>query len=329
MGRPARLPHRFEQSKNDRSRRPAAGTSSPHSIQPALPRYTRAITPPKWIAPQLCKLATHAPSGPLWVHEIKFDGYRIAARITPGKAQLLTRSGLDWTAKYPTIAVALTKLPVQSAYLDGELCAVRPNGVSDFGLMQQSAPASSITSSISSSSTASKSPPCRSPSARAALRLCSPRRPPASTSAPTRPATVKHSAAPHAATASKASSPSASTSAICPAIAAPGSRRNASTAANSSSWAGPSPKARDPISAPYCSPITTTTAVFSTPAGLEPACRRRRSPCCTRVSRRSLSSHSARRPAAARDALRRSPRAVARALGSTRSRCRDHLSHQG
>ena len=87
--------------------------------------------------PQLCKLATHVPSGPLWVHEIKFDGYRMATRTTPGKVQLLTRSGLDWTAKYPATAAALTKLPVQSAYLDGELCAVRPNGISDFGLMQQ------------------------------------------------------------------------------------------------------------------------------------------------------------------------------------------------
>jgi ATP-dependent DNA ligase len=59
------------------------------------------MSPPKWIKPQLCKLAAKAPSGPLWVHEIKFDGYRIAARIDQGAVQLLTRSGLDWTAKYP------------------------------------------------------------------------------------------------------------------------------------------------------------------------------------------------------------------------------------
>jgi ATP-dependent DNA ligase len=129
----------------------------------------------EWIKPQLFKLATHAPSGPLWVHETKFDGYRMAARITPGKVQLL-----DWTAKYPATAAALTKLPVRSAYLDGELCAVRPNGVSDFALIQQAsdndgAP-SSVSCSISSSSTASPSPPCRSPSARAALRLSSARR---------------------------------------------------------------------------------------------------------------------------------------------------------
>jgi DNA ligase D-like protein (predicted ligase) len=97
------------------------------------------MTPPKWIKPQLCKLATQPPSGPLWVHEIKFDGYRMAARIASGKVQLLTRTGLDWTAKYPATAAALTKLAVQSAYLDGELCAVHPNGISDFSLMQQAA----------------------------------------------------------------------------------------------------------------------------------------------------------------------------------------------
>ena len=95
------------------------------------------MSPPKWIKPQLCKLAAKAPSGPLWVHEIKFDGYRIAARIDQRAVQLLTRSGLDWTAKYPATADALAKLKVKSAYLDGELCGVRPNGVTSFELMQQ------------------------------------------------------------------------------------------------------------------------------------------------------------------------------------------------
>ena len=95
------------------------------------------MSPPKWIKPQLCKLAAKAPSGPLWVHEIKFDGYRIAARIDQGAVQLLTRSGLDWTAKYPATAAALATLKVKSAYLDGELCGVRPDGVTSFELMQQ------------------------------------------------------------------------------------------------------------------------------------------------------------------------------------------------
>jgi ATP-dependent DNA ligase len=94
---------------------------------------------PRWIEPQLCKLATKAPSGPQWGHEIKLDGYRMAARIEGGRVKLLTRSGLDWTAKYPTTAAAFAKLKVTTAYLDGELCGVRPDGVTSFELMQEAA----------------------------------------------------------------------------------------------------------------------------------------------------------------------------------------------
>ena len=64
---------------------------------------------PRWIEPQLCKLATKAPSGAQWVHEIKLDGYRMAARIDNGRAQLLTRTGLDWSDKYPAAIAALVK----------------------------------------------------------------------------------------------------------------------------------------------------------------------------------------------------------------------------
>src|SRR5450631_3207615 len=98
---------------------------------------SKNAAPPGWIEPQLCRLVKDAPSGDKWVHEIKLDGYRMAARIDCGKAQLLTRSGLDWTAKYPATAAALAKLPVKTAYLDGELCGVRPDGVTSFELMQQ------------------------------------------------------------------------------------------------------------------------------------------------------------------------------------------------
>jgi ATP-dependent DNA ligase len=92
---------------------------------------------PRSIEPQLCKLATKAPSGAQWAHEIKLDGYRMAARIEDGRVKLLTRSGLDWTAKYPATAAAFAKLKVRTAYLDGELCGVRPDGVTSFELMQQ------------------------------------------------------------------------------------------------------------------------------------------------------------------------------------------------
>jgi bifunctional non-homologous end joining protein LigD len=94
-------------------------------------------TPPRFIEPQLCKLVEKAPTGDAWVHEAKYDGYRMAAQIDRDKVQLLTRSGLDWTDKYPETAAALATLPVKTAYLDGELCGVGSDGVTSFELMQQ------------------------------------------------------------------------------------------------------------------------------------------------------------------------------------------------
>ena len=96
---------------------------------------------PRWVEPQLATLVEKAPTGPRWVHEIKFDGYRMGARIERGKVQLLTRSGLDWTAKYPATAAAFARLPVKTGYIDGELCGVRADGVTSFELMQQSSDA--------------------------------------------------------------------------------------------------------------------------------------------------------------------------------------------
>jgi ATP-dependent DNA ligase len=71
------------------------------------------------------------PQGPEWLHEIKYDGYRMHARIDRGRAHLLTRTGLDWTHKYPSIAAGLSVLPAKQAYLDGELCGVRSVGRED------------------------------------------------------------------------------------------------------------------------------------------------------------------------------------------------------
>jgi bifunctional non-homologous end joining protein LigD len=58
------------------------------------------------------------------------------ARFDRGAVRLLTRTGLDWSRKYPTIAAAVTSLPVRQAYLDGELCGVRPDGTASFSLIQ-------------------------------------------------------------------------------------------------------------------------------------------------------------------------------------------------
>jgi ATP-dependent DNA ligase len=66
----------------------------------------------RWIAPQLSKLVDEAPSGEGWAHEIKYDGYRLHAHNDRGRVALLTRTGVDWTEKYPGTADALRSLPV-------------------------------------------------------------------------------------------------------------------------------------------------------------------------------------------------------------------------
>ena len=74
------------------------------------------------------------PSGAGWVHEVKFDGYRMQLRVEDGKASLRTRKGLDWTAKFAAIAKAAAKLP--DCIIDGEVCALDHNGAPDFAALQ-------------------------------------------------------------------------------------------------------------------------------------------------------------------------------------------------
>jgi bifunctional non-homologous end joining protein LigD len=69
----------------------------------------------------LALLCDKPPSGPQWIHEIKYDGYRIQARLDGGRVRLLTRKRLDWTRRFPTIATTLAGLSVSSALIDGEI----------------------------------------------------------------------------------------------------------------------------------------------------------------------------------------------------------------
>ena len=86
--------------------------------------------------PQLTQLVDAAPEGDGWLHEIKYDGYRMHARLDRGAVKLLTRTGLDWTHKYPAIAKAVAALDARQAYLDGELCGVGPDGIPSFNIVQ-------------------------------------------------------------------------------------------------------------------------------------------------------------------------------------------------
>ena len=99
-------------------------------------RRVKPASPPAWIEPQLAALAEKAPDGPDWLHEIKFDGYRMHARLVSGRAQILTRRGNDWTDKYPAIVKSIAGLRAQNAYLYGELCGVLPDGRTAFNLIQ-------------------------------------------------------------------------------------------------------------------------------------------------------------------------------------------------
>ncbi len=97
-------------------------------------KIARAAAMPDFIAPQLCHLVDRPPNGAGWVHEVKFDGYRIQLRIEGGEVRLKTRAGLDWTHKFAAVAKAAMTLP--DAIIDGEVAALDDRGAPDFGALQ-------------------------------------------------------------------------------------------------------------------------------------------------------------------------------------------------
>jgi bifunctional non-homologous end joining protein LigD len=93
---------------------------------------------PGFIRPALATLETSAPGSSGWVHELKFDGYRLQVRIRAGKVALLTRRGLDWTDRFgEELRTALLGLPVQSAILDGEVVVLTANGLPSFAALKE------------------------------------------------------------------------------------------------------------------------------------------------------------------------------------------------
>ncbi len=91
---------------------------------------------PDFVALSLATLYDKAPSGADWLHEIKFDGYRMEARLEGGKVQLLTRKQQNWTHRFKPIADAVAALPATTALLDGEVVVEDDNGISNFSLLQ-------------------------------------------------------------------------------------------------------------------------------------------------------------------------------------------------
>ena len=121
----------------------------PKSTQAAPPKKTRArkLSPadlpgaveaalPATLAPQLATLATDVPKNGGWRFELKFDGYRILARIEGGEAHLFTRNGHDWSSKMPRLVEALEASGIQDAWLDGEIVVLNEQGAPDFNALQ-------------------------------------------------------------------------------------------------------------------------------------------------------------------------------------------------
>lgn len=93
---------------------------------------------PDFVPPQLATLEREPPSGDQWIHELKFDGYRMVCHINRGKATFWSRNGKDWTEKFPNLSRAVKELPVTNAIIDGEVVVVDKKGRSSFQQLQQS-----------------------------------------------------------------------------------------------------------------------------------------------------------------------------------------------
>ncbi|WP_064681169.1 DNA ligase D [Rhizobium bangladeshense] len=120
------------------AKKPAQEAKPSVSREGKWPKGARKSPMPDFIEPALAKLKPKPPAGDRWIHEIKFDGYRLQVRIEDGKVLMLTRSGLDWTAKFgKDVLDAFAALPVQSAVIDGEIVVEGDSGASDFSALQR------------------------------------------------------------------------------------------------------------------------------------------------------------------------------------------------
>jgi bifunctional non-homologous end joining protein LigD len=97
--------------------------------------FVAARLRPEPFAPELAKLVSQAPAGDSWVHEVKWDGYRIVATIVDGDVRLWSRNGIEWTQKVPELAAAVRSLKLEAAQLDGEMIVPTESG-SDFNALQ-------------------------------------------------------------------------------------------------------------------------------------------------------------------------------------------------
>ncbi|BEP96667.1 DNA ligase D [Acidovorax sp. A79] len=121
---------------------PRKAPARPGGVAPSAKRQASAMTAPRaplpeTLSPQLATLVDGPPHDTTgWIWELKFDGYRLLARVERGKARLFTRNGNDWTARMPDLAAAIARLALKSGWIDGEVLMPDAHGVPDFQALQ-------------------------------------------------------------------------------------------------------------------------------------------------------------------------------------------------
>ena len=119
-------------TKRSASRRDSSAAKSQLAELPGV----RAAPLPATLQPQLATLVSAVPAGDIWLHELKYDGYRILAHIDGRNIRLFTRRGNDWSDRFPAAVRALAELNLGTAILDGEMVALDEHGASDFQMLQ-------------------------------------------------------------------------------------------------------------------------------------------------------------------------------------------------
>lgn len=112
-------------------------------IAPASPKLPKAKEKP--LAPQLCKPSSTIPQGNDWLHELKYDGYRLIAHKRAGQVKLYTRNGHDWTDRFGKLGEVISQISKEDFSIDGEAIVMDAKGRSDFGLLQEAIKSSDST----------------------------------------------------------------------------------------------------------------------------------------------------------------------------------------
>jgi bifunctional non-homologous end joining protein LigD len=134
--------HAWKSNRPEKNEPKAASAPRPATKQPTPKKFAwddKAYPKeklPSFIPPQLAYQNDEPIDQSGWIHELKLDGYRIQARKSGSKVELLTRTGLDWTHRMPAIAAEIAALPAESAILDGEVVVLEENGSTSFAQLQ-------------------------------------------------------------------------------------------------------------------------------------------------------------------------------------------------